>query len=119
MRGVESKSKRLRSGYTTGACAAAAAKAATLFLMWNSDCGIRNGGKISAVDIPFPDGSRVLFRVQSSEFGVKDSRSVAAASVIKDAGDDPDVTQGAEIVAEVSVNAECGVRNAEYRVGKR
>ncbi|MCI5116660.1 MAG: cobalt-precorrin-5B (C(1))-methyltransferase [Candidatus Electrothrix sp. LOE1_4_5] len=82
----------LRSGYTTGACAAAAAKAATLILL----------GKPSPeqVDIPFPDGERRSFRLHSCS--VEGDR--ARASVIKDAGDDPDVTNGAEIIAVVSKN---------------
>ena len=79
--------KRLRSGYTTGACAAAAAKAATLALL--SDCAER-------VEIPFPDGSRVAFELCRC---LLDDAGVALASVVKDAGDDPDVTNGAEIVA--------------------
>ncbi len=110
---MESKNKKLRSGYTTGACAAAAAKAATLLLL-GSEFGVRRSEKILNVDIPFPDGSRVKFKVHSSEFRVEDAKNFATASVIKDAGDDPDVTHGAEIKAKVSLNAECGMRNAEW-----
>ncbi len=91
---MESKSKKLRSGFTTGACAAAAAKAAALLFL-------RNEERIEAVEIPFPDGSRVRFRVQDSGCRVEGANSVAWASIIKDAGDDPDVTNGAEIVATV------------------
>lgn len=83
------KKKKLRSGYTTGACAAAAAKAAVRCLLGQRD---------EAVEIPFPDGSRhrfALCRVQRLGDGG------AMATVIKDAGDDPDVTNGAEIGAEV------------------
>jgi cobalt-precorrin-5B (C1)-methyltransferase len=123
--------KNLRSGYTTGACAAAAAKAATILLLQNtapptypspSPCAVNSattrgergegkgggenlGSEIwalgSDVEIPFPDGSRVSFKVHSSQFTVYGSASIAQASVIKDAGDDPDVTNGAEIVAEI------------------
>ena len=82
--------RRLRSGYTTGACAAAAAKAAVLLLLGRS--------RPERVEIPFPDGSRHGFVVHRCE--VKSDQ--AWASVIKDAGDDPDVTNGAEIVASVS-----------------
>lgn len=84
-----SAKKTLRSGYTTGACAAAAAKAAVRCLL---------GAVDEAVEIPFPDGSRhrfALCRVRRLEDGG------AMASVVKDAGDDPDVTNGAEIGAEV------------------
>jgi cobalt-precorrin-5B (C1)-methyltransferase len=86
------KKKNLKSGYTTGACAAAAAKAAVLLVT-------RHVSSVTAVEIPFPDGSRVKFEVQNSEF----EETSARASVIKDAGDDPDVTNGAEIVAEAKI----------------
>lgn len=78
------RKKRLRSGYTTGACAAAAAKAAVLGLL-----GRPNPGR---VEIPFPDGSRHSFELCRFSGGL--------ATVVKDAGDDPDVTNGAEIGAE-------------------
>jgi cobalt-precorrin-5B (C1)-methyltransferase len=81
--------KTLRSGYTTGACAAAAAKGAVLCLL-----GRENPG---AVEIPFPDGSRHTFAL--CRFGAKPAQP-AFATVVKDAGDDPDVTNGAEIGAE-------------------
>lgn len=82
--------KRLRSGFTTGSCAAAAAKAAAVALM--------EGICPEEIVIPFPDGSRKSFAVHSC----RAAEGVATASVIKDAGDDPDVTNGAEIVATVS-----------------
>jgi cobalt-precorrin-5B (C1)-methyltransferase len=81
--------KPLRSGYTTGACAAAAAKAAVLRLLGEPE-------PVSA-EIPFPDGSRhsfALCRLSGDDFS-------ALATVVKDAGDDPDVTNGAEIGAQV------------------
>lgn len=94
MVGKRKEHKRtLRVGYTTGACSAAAAKAATLIL------GIRGLGLVKDVEIPFPDGSRVKFNVYSS--GLYNEK--AWASVIKDAGDDPDITNGAEIKAEISI----------------
>ena len=77
-------SRTLRSGYTTGACAAAAAKAAVLGLLGRPHPG--------RVEIPFPDGSRHSFEL--CRFGT------GLATVVKDAGDDPDVTNGAEIGAE-------------------
>lgn len=89
--------RRLRSGYTTGACAAAAAKAAVLLLLGRS--------RPESVEIPFPDGSRHGFAVQHCE--VKSGQ--ARASVLKDAGDDPDVTNGAEIMASVSFLPEGGI----------
>ena len=105
--------KRLRSGYTTGACAAAAAKAATLALL--DDCA-------KQVEIPFPDSSRVVFELCRC---LKDDNG-ALASVVKDAGDDPDVTNGAEIVAQVGISTEPGEgavyldvsRNIRLRAGR-
>ena len=95
------KRRQLRSGYTTGACAAAAAKAAAMLLM-SSELGVQSLEKILSVEIPFPDGSRVNFKIHNSKFITLNSK-LATASVIKDAGDDPDVTNGAEIVAEVKL----------------
>jgi cobalt-precorrin-5B (C1)-methyltransferase len=84
--------KTLRSGYTTGACAAGAAKAAVLLLL-----GAEAPQKI---EIPFPDGTRASFAINA--LGIKDNGQTAWTSVIKDAGDDPDVTNGAEIMAQAS-----------------
>lgn len=82
-------SKRLRSGFTTGACSSAAAKCAVTALI--------RGEQQGEVEISFPDGKTHTFPIHSCLF-VKDGSS---ASVIKDAGDDPDVTNGAEIKATV------------------
>jgi cobalt-precorrin-5B (C1)-methyltransferase len=85
--------KKLRTGYTTGACAAAAAKAAALMLF--------KGEALERVEIPFPDGARVSFPLCDCNW--TDSTCASAlAAVIKDAGDDPDVTNGARIEAMVS-----------------
>ena len=56
------------------------------------------------VDIPFPDGERHSFLLHSCAV----EGDTARASVIKDAGDDPDVTNGAEIIAVVSRNTAGG-----------
>jgi len=81
--------KKLRSGFTTGACAAAAAKAAATVLL--------GGREISRVEIPFPTGDRHEFAL----FSCIPQDGQVTVSVIKDAGDDPDVTNGAEIIAIV------------------
>lgn len=86
--------KKLRSGYTTGACAAAAAKAATLTALIDKT--------VPKVEIPFPDGSRVWFEVKHCRLDSEDNHGRQAfCTVVKDAGDDPDVTNRAEIVATV------------------
>lgn len=79
--------KRLRSGFTTGACAAAAAKAAAIAL--------KDQQQVEHIEIPFPDGSRRIFPVSLCRTG----DGYGHACIIKDAGDDPDVTNGAEICA--------------------
>lgn len=82
--------KRLRSGVTTGACSAAASKAAAVALT--------SGTCPNVVEIGFPDGSRKKFTIHRCSV---DATS-ATASVIKDAGDDPDVTNRAEIQSTVT-----------------
>ncbi|HQU46668.1 MAG TPA: cobalt-precorrin-5B (C(1))-methyltransferase, partial [Pirellulales bacterium] len=82
--------KGLRSGFTTGACSAAAAKAATLALLAQQ--------RVAEVEITLPIGRKQTFAVERCEF----SPSEARCSVIKDAGDDPDCTHGAHLTATVS-----------------
>jgi len=77
--------KRLRGGYTTGSCAAAAAKAAVMMLS-GDDCG-------DSVEITLPDGMKVRFDLHER---LLENHS-ATVVVIKDAGDDPDVTDGAHV----------------------
>lgn len=82
----------LRCGITTGACAAAAAKAAAIVLA--------GGGVPREVELELPTGQSLrvpILRVQSQT----DSATVSA-SVRKDAGDDPDVTDGMEVRATVT-----------------
>ena len=82
-------SAQLRSGLTTGTCAAAAAGAAALALA---------GEERRAVEVELPDGKRVTLTVQSLE---RPREGCARAAVLKDAGDDPDVTDGMIVVVEV------------------
>ena len=84
----------MRTGYTTGACAAAAAKAATIALL--------SGESVSEVVIRLPIGENATFQIHRCEIDDGDNTSASAlCSVIKDGGDDPDVTSGAEIRARV------------------
>jgi cobalt-precorrin-5B (C1)-methyltransferase len=75
----------LRTGFTTGACATAAAKGALVALVEQRS--------VDRVAIRLPRGETVEFVLCSCTW----SETSATASVIKDAGDDPDVTHGAEI----------------------
>ena len=87
----------LRSGFTTGACATAAALGAAKALL--------TGVSPADVSIRLPRGQFVrfsLFRCQ-----LRDGR--AEAAVIKDAGDDPDCTHGATVFARVAGTAEAGL----------
>jgi cobalt-precorrin-5B (C1)-methyltransferase len=89
--------RALRTGWTTGTCASAAAKAATTAL--------RDQTAQQAVEVALPSGRRVRFDVESCGY---DARQ-ATAVVVKDAGDDPDVTHGAHLTATVRWRAEPGV----------
>ncbi|MGO4704612.1 cobalt-precorrin-5B (C(1))-methyltransferase [Microvirga sp. 2MCAF38] len=79
----------LRRGWTTGACATAAAKAAYI--------GWRTGEFPDPVEIGLPGGSRPAFALAMHELTLDGAR----VGIVKDAGDDPDVTHGALIVATV------------------
>ncbi|SBW08200.1 putative cobalt-precorrin-6A synthase (deacetylating) [uncultured Alphaproteobacteria bacterium] len=81
--------KPLRSGWTTGACAAAAAKAAYFALAGR--------GFPDPVDIVLPRGERPVFALSTRRL----ESGAATAGVIKDGGDDPDVTHGAEVLVTV------------------
>ena len=83
--------KELKYGYTTGACAAAAARGAALML--------REQRIVDEAEILLPGGRPARFRLQGQ---VLTDRS-SSCFVVKDAGDDPDVTNGAEIHAAIDV----------------
>ncbi len=82
--------KQLRTGWTTGACSAAAAKAATHVLIHQK--------ALQEIEIAIPIKRRVTFALKRCEF----SKDEAVCSVIKDAGDDPDCTNGAELTVTVT-----------------
>ena len=78
-----------RTGFTTGTCAAAAAKAAAMVL-----CGCWIPPE---VEVGLPDGTRVRLPAEWT----RGDANAAEAAVRKDAGDDPDVTDGCTVVASV------------------
>lgn len=80
----------LRPGYTTGACATAATKGALLALLHQR--------RFTKSRIQLPIGQSVTFELHTCSYTVCEGYS----SVIKDAGDDPDVTHQAEICARVT-----------------
>ena len=91
----------LRRGWTTGTCSAAAAKAAA--------AALATGEVSGRVDVGLPrTGKRVEFEVERTVIG----DGWAEAVVVKDAGDDPDVTHGAHLTARVVWVGDPGVQIA-------
>ncbi|MEU1150973.1 cobalt-precorrin-5B (C(1))-methyltransferase [Streptomyces sp. NPDC005863] len=96
-RGAQLKHTGLRPGWTTGACATAATTAAYTALL--------TGDFPDPVTITLPKGQTPAFALATEELtppGAHDARDAyAMAGVVKDAGDDPDVTHGALLRATV------------------
>jgi cobalt-precorrin-5B (C1)-methyltransferase len=90
-------SRGRREGFTTGTAAAAAAGAACLVIL--------DRGWPETVAVQLPIGRTLEVRINTLEW----DGEVASAGVVKDAGDDPDVTHGAEIFAAVRPAAEPGI----------
>lgn len=82
--------KKLRCGYTTGSCATAAAKAAAYMLM--------TGEIVDFIEIDTPAGIELKLKVCKPNI----TGDYASCCIVKDAGDDPDVTDNMEIYAGVS-----------------
>jgi len=101
----DKKTKYLRSGFTTGSAATAAAKAALIMLITKEE--------INSVEIDTPSGIKYFANVYHQEINYKrdngektlcqiDENTYSKCCVKKDSGDDPDVTDGIEIYAKVS-----------------
>jgi len=82
-----------RTGFTTGTSATAASIACILSII--------NQKKIETVDVLLPKKSRIKININSCEF----EKNKACCSVIKDGGDDPDVTHGAEIIVDLELTS--------------
>lgn len=102
----DTKPPGLRRGYTTGTCAAAASKAATLLFL--------TGRKQGEVTVILPNGGKATLRLHRCEPTI----GGAVASVIKDGGDDPDVTKGAEIIAHIGEERGEGKEAFRFRIGR-
>ncbi len=97
---VAARTKGLRAGWTTGTCASAAAKAAAV--------GLVSGTAPTEVDVALPSGRRVWFPVEPE--------AAHRCVVVKDAGDDPDCTDGARITATAAW-AGAGAHTTDLRAG--
>jgi len=89
---IEEKKRKgqLRTGYTTGTCATAATKAALLAMITKTP--------VKEVTVTLPKGNTMTLAIKDCKFDGNSAQCV----VIKDAGDDPDVTHKAEIVSTVT-----------------
>ena len=91
---LEEKPKgKLRTGFTTGTSATAASMAAILSII--------NQKRIESVDVLLPKRDKIKISINTCKF----DKSKACCSVIKDGGDDPDVTHGAEIVVDLELTS--------------
>ena len=90
------RGKGMRTGYTTGSCAAAGSKAAVTALL--------TGAPVDQVTIHLPIGRDADFKIHRCEWVDRTpGNEKVLCSVIKDGGDDPDATHGAEICATISI----------------
>lgn len=94
---VIKNNRKLRCGYTTGSCAAGAAKAAALMLF--------SGRPVRQVSLMTPKG--ILLNLEILETSMEEGR--VSCAVRKDGGDDPDATHGALVYAEVSFSQKPGI----------
>lgn len=86
---MNEEDRPLKRGWTTGACATAATKAACIAL--------KSGQFPDPVEITLPSGQKVAFALAKNER----LDGAAMAGIVKDAGDDPDVTHGALVMSTV------------------
>ncbi len=87
---IEKDGKILKYGFTTGTCAAAASKAAAWMLT--------TGKKLESVEIDTPKGWILTIPIIEIEM----TQTYVKCAVVKDAGDDPDVTHGMKVYAQVN-----------------
>lgn len=83
--------EKLRCGYTTGTCATAAAKAAAIMLI--------GGCKVNDVFVQTPKG----IGINLTPVDVEINESFVSCGIVKDSGDDPDITNGITVYAKVSL----------------
>ena len=101
----DKSNKKLRTGFTTGTCATASSKAALLAVIEQKT--------VNDIDVLLPKRDKIKIKINSCVF----SKSNAKCSVIKDGGDDPDVTHGAEIFVELSLTDNIGSVEIDGGIG--
>ena len=84
---------KLRTGFTTGTCATAASKAAILAIIEQK--------KIESISVLLPKRDKIEIKINCCDF----QKESARCTVIKDGGDDPDVTHGAEIIVDLELTS--------------
>lgn len=89
--------KKLRTGYTTGSCAAAAAKAAVWMLLGEKT--------VEQIKLDTPKGVTLYLEVEK----ISRSPGQVSCAVRKDSGDDPDVTNGVRVYAKAEKSEEKGI----------
>ena len=94
---IYKNNQKMRLGYTTGSCAAGAAKAAAKMLL--------TGRPVPYVELMTPKGIGLNLEV----LDIRISGEAASCAVRKDAGDDPDVTDGLKVYAEVCKTEDTGI----------
>jgi len=96
--------RKLRTGFTTGTCATAAAKAAWM---------LYNGEKVEdEISVTFPDRKHRFIKLESAE--MDEENRTARVSIIKDAGDDPDVTDNAHITVKIAPIAARKISGSDF-----
>lgn len=88
--------QNLRTGFTTGTCATAAARAALVSLVTKK--------KIDEIRVSLPKEKEITIKIANCEF----DETTSKCTVIKDGGDDPDVTHGAEIIVDLQLTGNTG-----------
>lgn len=89
--------EKFKKGFTTGTCAQAAAKASCIMLV--------TGRLAKSVEVETPKGVKLNLKIIDQKIG----RDFTQCAVVKDAGDDPDVTDGAKIYAQVKYSDKKGI----------
>lgn len=90
--------RKFKKGYTTGSCAAAASKAAVMML--------HSGKIVDSVEIDTPKGMRLNLLICD----VSITPEAVECAVVKDSGDDPDVTNGVKVFSEARFTDQPGIR---------